>query len=296
MVTLINEIGRLALGGAQFGNRYGIASSSNMSDTDAIEIIKTAYSAGVTTFDTAAVYGSSEAIFGSANIGPLNIITKLPPIPLNCINVEQWTHEQVFNSLKRLRIDQIYGLLLHNPIDLVGVNGSILYSALCRLKEQGLIKLIGVSIYSPYELSDIWGKYEIDIVQAPYNIFDQRIEESGWAAKIGDSGMELHIRSIFLQGLLLMDPDSYPSYFYPWRNLLDKWKIVCSSNNYSPLEACVGFAINSNARKVVIGVQSLSQCLQVTNAWENSKNKGCLDGLACKDLRLIDPRQWNLKK
>jgi ribosome-associated toxin RatA of RatAB toxin-antitoxin module len=92
-----------------------------------------------------------------------------------------------------------------------------------------------------------------------------------------------------------MDSCKYPNYFNPWKNILNEWKLRCSSNHRTPLDVCVNFAMNSRAQKVLIGVQSLSECTQVLESWKNAKNVRYLSAMPCEDLRLIDPRQWSAR-
>ena len=102
-------------------------------------------------------------------------------------------------SLKRLGVSKLYGLLLHNSQQLLSSQGEALYQALVAIQGQGRVEKIGVSVYGPDELDAIWPSYKFDLVQAPFNILDRRLVISGWLARLGRSGTEIHVRSVFLQ-------------------------------------------------------------------------------------------------
>ena len=208
---------KLALGTVQFGMKYGIANDSNTFPQSEIkEILKLAALKNINTIDTAISYGSSEKNLGKEKLDTFNVITKLKSLPNNKRNISLWVEKEINSSLKRLNQKKVYGLLLHNTMDLIGVNGNKIYDALLELKEKNLISKIGISIYSPDELDIIISKFKIDIVQSPFNVFDTRLQDSGWMKELYDMNIEIHTRSTFLQGLLLMHEEKIPSKFSKW--------------------------------------------------------------------------------
>ena len=205
---------KLALGTVQFGLPYGISNQSGkVMREDVKRILALSRASGINTIDTAIAYGDSEACLGAAGIEGFNIITKLPTIPERVADVGYWVRDQVHASLHRLGLQTAYGLLMHQPKQLLGLKGKAVVQALERLKVEGVMQKIGVSIYSPTELDPVFEACQIDLVQAPFNLIDQRLNTTGWLQKLHNAGVEVHTRSTFLQGLLLMPSTMIPEKF-----------------------------------------------------------------------------------
>ena len=178
MVRLIN---RLALGTVQFGLPYGIANhAGQIPKEDGTGILDIAAENGIDTIDTAIAYGESEKRLGEIGVRSWQIISKLPVIPEDCPDILQWVTEAVGGSMQRLKVNKLYGLLLHRPEQLLKKNGDSLFGILQSLKEDGVVDKIGVSIYDPSELDTLCTRFQFDIVQAPFNILDRRLIDSGW--------------------------------------------------------------------------------------------------------------------
>jgi aryl-alcohol dehydrogenase-like predicted oxidoreductase len=289
------KIDRLALGTAQFGFSYGVANQQGQVSIDQVaEILRVASSVGVDTLDTAIAYGESEQVLGQVGVSSFKIISKLPALPDQSLDLQNQVIESVESSLYRLKIKQLYGLLLHRPGQLLNNQGLVLYQALQDLKNKGLVKKIGISIYSSTELETLCRSFEFDLIQAPFNIFDRRLEKQGWLDKFKKRGVEIHVRSIFLQGLLLMDSASRPPYFDSWGFLFKRLEEWCKTEDLSLLEACLGTAwLNQNIHRIVVGVDSLAQ-LQEIVAMITDKLLPPPDDLSCEDTHLINPSQWKL--
>lgn len=286
---------RLALGTAQFGQAYGVANTSGQIRPCAVaEILELAGSQGVDTLDTAIAYGASETCLGDAGVASWRVITKLPALPDGVSNVSAWVEMQVHGSLQRLRVPQLEGLLLHRPTDLLGRQGGRLQRALDALKSRGWIRSTGVSIYDPGELDLLWGVWRTDIVQAPFNVLDRRLVSSGWLARLSKHGVRVHLRSLFLQGLLLMPPSQRPAWFASWRELLDRWSSWCSEHSVPPLQAALACARRlTGVERLVVGVDSVTQ-LQEVLAADSLDAPVPPDELLSEDRELIEPSHWRL--
>jgi hypothetical protein len=286
---------RLALGTAQFGMSYGIANQvGQVTHDEAIAILNESWSAGVNTLDTAIAYGESEKRLGEIGIENWQVITKLPTLPANRIDIDNWVKESVFGSLERLRIPKLSGILLHCPEQLHGHEGKKLFQSLVTLKEQNLVKSIGVSIYNPEELDALWSQFQFDIVQTPYNILDQRIATSGWLKRLNQAGIEVHVRSVFLQGLLLMEKLKRPEKFNHWQHLWDCWENWLEDQAMSPLQACLGFVLSQpEINRVLVGVDSLKQLKEVFAASSVGKSVVPPIELMSEDQNLIHPSFWS---
>jgi aryl-alcohol dehydrogenase-like predicted oxidoreductase len=285
----------IALGTAQFGLEYGVANQQGkVSADEAHKIVNHALSSGMNTIDTAIAYGDSEECLGRIGMADWRVVSKLPKIPPKTRDIPSWVEECVHGSLQRLRVPQLYGLLLHRPHQLFGHGGNQLYETMNLLKVKGLVNKTGVSIYSPEDLAPIFERFSFDIVQAPFNILDRGLENSGWLSRLHNMGVEVHVRSIFLQGLLLMKPDARPSYFYPWLPLLREWDSWLLASGLTPLQACLGFVLSrSDIGRIVVGVDRLEQLQQILAA-TIIDSVSPPDQLCCNDPNLINPARWRL--
>jgi aryl-alcohol dehydrogenase-like predicted oxidoreductase len=283
---------KLAMGTVQFGLPYGIANISGQIDKKTVsKLLYRAKEVGIDTLDTAISYGESEQCLGENGVEGWRIITKLPKVPNSCDNVIAWVEDQVSNSLARLNVTRLGGLLLHQPNQLLELNGKFIWSALQKIKENGIVEKIGFSIYKPEELDLLWPYFQPDLVQAPYNIVDRRLKTSGWLQKMTDLGVETHVRSVFLQGLLLMGENKRPKKFNRWARFWAEWDKWLYENGLTAQQACLGLVMTeSNINKVVIGVDSLFQLEEILS--NINTNIIQFPEMSTNDVNLIDPSRW----
>ena len=285
---------RLALGTAQFGLPYGIANQAGqVSRKDVSAMLQLAASHGVDTLDTAIAYGESEKCLGYAGVQGFKLVTKLAALPDKCPNIITWVKEHLDASFARLGISAIYGLLLHRPEQLLGNDGKELFEALCIVKESGKVQKIGISIYNPLELESLTRLFHFDLVQAPFNLVDRRLSESGWLQRLKLDGVEIHTRSAFLQGLLLMSEKDMPSKFNPWSDLLKTWRTWLSEQKVSGVQACLAFVLSfPQIDRVIVGADSASQLQQILEA---ASIVSTIDfpNLSTEDENLINPSLWS---
>ncbi len=286
---------KLALGTVQFGLSYGIANKSGQVGQEEVkEILSVARLNYIDTLDTAITYGESEACLGEVGIDGFNVITKLPAFAGNIQSINSWVNDQIKTSLKRLNTSKLYAILLHRPEQLLTSKGDALWRSLEKLKEDGVVKKIGVSISNPSELDHLSNSFSIDLVQAPFNLIDQRLVSSGWLDKLYLSGIEVHTRSAFLQGLLLMPINEIPKKFKNWLPLFITWHDWLHDNNISALKACIGFVqMHSQIKKFVVGVESTKQLRQLIQV-EKEQTSIVFPYINCSDEQLINPSNWNL--
>lgn len=284
---------RLALGSVQFGLAYGVANrGGQVAPAEAGEIVGVARSAGVDTIDTAIGYGDSEACLGNIGVADLRVITKLPGLPVGLADVRPWVEKEFTQALLRLQLTQVYGLLLHRPSDLLGPHGPALFDALTALKEQHKVVKIGVSVYAPSELVSLTARFDVDLVQAPFNLLDQRLSSSGWLDRLKDKDVEIHTRSAFLQGLLLMSRADIPSRFERWSGLWDSWHQWLQTSDSSALQACLAFPLSfEQVDRVVVGADSAKQFRQILQVLATPLSPA-LPELRCDSEDLINPAMW----
>ena len=224
-------------------------------------------------------------------------MTKLPPLPEGIRDDKLWLNEQVQASLKNLRVESLSGLLMHKSSDLFKKSNAPLLSGLRKLKETGVVNKVGVSIYNPSELDALADRgIEIDIVQAPFNILDRRIESSGWLNRLALADIEIHTRSVFLQGLLLQSKIQRAPYFNKWAKhfaIFDEW---VNDTGQTRLGASLNFVYSrAKISKVIVGVQDRGQLRGVVKSISLDRHSLVSSDLAIYDDSLINPSNWVVK-
>ena len=282
---------RIILGGAQLGLPYGVLGTGGKLNTlEVKDLLDAAESIGIQTIDTAIAYGTSESVIGDYSNSRFKIITKLPPLPDDVNDVSGWVRQQIDGSLTRLQTKNIDALLLHHPQDLTGEFGVKLEKVIGELLSEGFIKRFGVSIYAPDELTTIVGHFPIDVVQAPFNVFDQRIIP--WLKTLSKNGIEVHARSVFLQGVLIAAPEARPKRFKKWEDQFNQFDNWVSELSMSAISVCLGVALNQpGISHLVVGALNSSQLLE-TAAQIPKEFSHRSEDMQSNDPGLIDPRVW----
>lgn len=284
---------RIALGTAQFGMDYGINNKrGKIPAPEAYKILTLAIESNVDTLDTAIAYKDSEEILGRFMKGSVyewKIISKLP----ECENSQ--IESIVDTSLKKLNITKLYGCLIHSFGSYKRDNS--IWEGLERLKVKGKLKKIGFSLYYPKELDFILRKnIKIDMLQLPFNIFDQRF--LSYFSQLKEKGIELHTRSVFLQGLVFRDTKGLGSYFAPIKNKIEELVNLSKETGMPVFALCLNFALmNKDIDKVVVGVDSLQNFSEILKSLDCSAelNKsvfGRLSDFRINDENIILPFKW----
>jgi aryl-alcohol dehydrogenase-like predicted oxidoreductase len=273
---------------------YGVANvTGQVVPTDVRAILDLARRHGVDTLDTAIGYGDSEAELGRAGVDDFKIITKLPALPPDVRDVANWLLQQVQASMARLGVQRLHGLLLHRPGQLQGPHGQRLAAALATLRRRGEVERLGVSIYDPEELEPVLAVMTPDLVQAPLNLIDQRLIESGWLERLHRLGVKVHARSVFLQGLLLMPRQARLEQFAAWTELWARWHDWQQAQGAdAALNACLAFVLSHpQIERVLVGVDNPEQFAQLLQTVRQLR--GDWPSIACDDPELVNPSRWS---
>jgi len=286
---------KLALGTAQFGLNYGVANASGQVSVDEVrKILNYAHANGIESIDTATAYGSSEQVLGHCGVKSFKVISKIINVPNDNNNIYEWVEKQAVNSIDRLKINSLQGLLLHRPMQLFEPGGHSLYQSLLKLKQAKLVSKIGVSVYSPIELGSILAHWDFDIVQVPLNLIDRRMVASDSLARLKNKSIEIHVRSVFLQGLLLMPKARRPAFFLDWADIFQEYDNWLLNNSLSPLTACLQYALSlPEVDRIIVGVDSLQQLEQIIQA-STYKPLSFPNSFSCDDERLVNPASWRI--
>ena len=288
---------KLALGTVQFGMDYGINSGIKVEQNEVLKIVNLARKSGITLIDTAQLYGSSEKVLGNVNTVDFDIVTKSRAFEQDIINENEanLVINDLDHSLKLLKQKSLYAFLVHHGEDLLKPGGEMIFNKLQILKEKGLVKKIGFSAYIDNQLIKIIDRFDIDIIQLPMNILDNRLINNGLLNKLYSRGIEIHTRSVFLQGLLLMDMDKRPKYFDRWSNLWKFWYEWLADNKLSPLEASIRYMISKpEISRVLVGVDNKDQLKNIINA-SDGNIPTIPEELTTDDPDLLNPGNWVIK-
>jgi aryl-alcohol dehydrogenase-like predicted oxidoreductase len=292
---------KLGLGTVQFGMPYGIAHRGEAAASGELAaILRRAAESGIDCLDTAPAYGESEARLGSAmGDTTFRIVTKTPAFRADEISAADGAlvRSTFMQSLERLRRPRIYGLLVHHAGDLLKPGGRRLAEAMQDLKRDGLVEKIGLSVYTGDEIDRALDIFEPDLVQLPVNVFDQRLLQSGHVERLRRRGIEIHARSVFLQGLLLMNPDAVPDYFSPLRETLADYATRLNAMGMTRLQGALAFVRGLDAIDyAIVGAQSSEQLEEIVAAARVPFEPLDFSRYAVADEDMVLPSRWKLTR
>ncbi len=296
-----SRLNRIGLGTAQFGMPYGISNTRGQIDkTESQRILQLATQNGIELIDTAAMYGESEQILGEL-LGEkhhFHVITKTisPKEPLTTTKQVRTIFDTFVSSLKRLKQHSVYALLVHAAADLFTPAGAGLIEMLQKAQQDKQVEKIGVSVYNRVTLEKVLGVFTPDIIQAPVGILDQRLLSSGLLHDLHDAGVEIHARSIFLQGLLLMPPEQLDAFFTPIRPHLEKVRSFIRDHDETLIEGALHAVLQHDCiDAVIVGVTSAQELQEVCTAYRNlPQNKIDYSDCALADELFLNPSRWQI--
>lgn len=281
---------KIILGTAQFGLKYGISNKNGIpTEIELKSILLTAKKFGVNFLDTAQAYGNAELQIGKFSDINFEIITKFPKV-----SSEKELIQSLNKSCESLKTNSIYGYLAHNA-DVI-INNPQLWNILLEAKESQKIRKIGFSLYYPEQLESLLIKKCVpDLVQLPYSIFDRKFENQLRLLK--EIGTEIHVRSVFLQGLYFMNPNQLPIKLEKLKSSLNDLNKISKKYNVSVGEIALNYVIaNPYIDKIVFGVETSEQLIQninMVNNWkENPDIFSKITSIKIKDEKLLNPANW----
>ena len=273
-------MGKLVLGTVQFGLQYGVNSAGRPDENAVSDILSEATKAGITTLDTSSAYGNAEEVLGNCGTNNFKIVSKFPR---GTASVE----EKFCQSLSLLKKDSLYGYLLHHFE--VYKNNAGVWDDFRKLRDQHRVERIGFSLYEPFEL-DLLIKNHVDfnILQIPFNLFDRKFEP--YLRELHAEGVEIHVRSTFLQGLFFKDRNALPEKLLPLKKYLQQ---LDDYSNESGLTISQ-LALNYNLQYpyidgVLIGVDNVRQLRENIEAISNIHVELDFD---IKEKELLNPVNW----
>ena len=293
----MRNLSKLILGSAHWGGSYGVAQPSTRMKLEEITgIASHAAFYGTSLIDTARLYPNSEEIIGQAKLDNFEVITKT--IKFNDNNITEKHAEKLkiaFKlSLRELGRHKVHALLFHQAADILKPGGYHLIDAVNELKSENLIDKFGVSVYYSDAIEKITQILAPDIVQLPFSLFDQRFLRDGTIEELSSRDVEIHARSLFLQGLPFLEPNKLPTYFKPWQEFFRNFSHDCCSQNITADAVCTSFINSINEIDgYVVGINSKEEIdrffVNLTQPFISHFLK-----YECHDDALLDPSQWRI--
>ena len=287
------SLAKTILGTAKFGMNYGTLDTNRVSPEEVRSILERASEVGINRIDTASSYGVAERLIGASDNSSRLIISKITVDKFGKSNYANQVQISVRNSLSNLKVDRLHAVLFHNTDDLFEKNGEKLYRSALSLRDEGLVNHIGCSVYTPEELQTVISSFDFEFFQLPLNVLDRRFLDSGLIESLSKSGKEVHIRSVFLKGLLLRTSGQYPSWMSTHDNSFAEWQSHLVEHQLNPVQTCLDFAHSiEGVSGVVVGVSSLIQLNEIVSYGKN-RIQAPVFSPSYVDPMFFDPRKWS---
>ena len=286
------RLAKLVLGTAQFGLDYGVSNTrGRMSDAEAAATLQLAALSGIGVVDTAAQYGEAEDVLGRLLPKPhtFRLITKTAPLTKGVDAVESRARA----SLERMGVESAEALLVHSTADLMSADGPALWDRMKKLKDEGLFRSIGISAYAGDDPLGLARRFKPDLMQLPASVLDQRLIKGGVLTEIAALGVEIHLRSIFLQGLLFLPRDGLPERLSGAGPGLSRIRRAMAEAGADPLQAALAFVLGRpEASAVVVGVSSAQELRAIVAAASAPAPSLDWSSLALDHPLALDPHRW----
>lgn len=281
---------KLIIGTANFTQKYGTNNKKIRLD-ETKKILDLAKKNQINSLDTAESYLSNHQLFKDSKY-KFKLISKINPD-------DHWTSydyckKKLLSQIKKLN-NSIEILLFHDVNILYKKKGEDIFNNIKLLKKRGFFKKIGISIYDPSCLNYLISRYDIEVVQCPFNILDKRIVTSGWLSRLQKKDIEVHARSVFLQGILVNEEIYKIQYFNKWKKFFFEWFQNLRRKKISPIDYCLSDISSYNFDRIIIGINNSNNLIDIINFKLIEKKKRMLK-FKINDLSLIDPRNWRVKK
>ena len=248
---------KLCIGTVKFGLNYGAINNQKIRINEIKRIFNYLNNTNINFLDTASSYGTSEKTIGKIKSRKFNIISKI-----YIKNIDSNIEKYLKKSFQNLKTKKIYGILIHNSEILLKKESYKIYEQLCILKKKKLVNKIGISVYDTEVLKKIIKKFKFDIVQFQANVFDRSFLKNQKLKYYKSLGMELHVRSIFLQGVLLSN--KIPKKIRDNGKILKKYYNYLKKNNLNPLDFCLNFILQfKEIDKIIVGIDNLNNLKQI---------------------------------
>jgi aryl-alcohol dehydrogenase-like predicted oxidoreductase len=288
---MTSPLSKLGLGSAQFGLDQTTLIRGRAPKAEARDILDIAARAQLPVLDVDGHSGVAEAALGE-------VLPRPTPFRVSISTVRpdrgpDYVEAEARATLRRLGVEQADAILVPCAADLFGPHGMALWNRLRAMKDAGLTRKIGVSVFASDDPLGVARRFRPDIVQAPASLLDQRLLIDGTLAALAGIGVEVHLRSIFLNGLLFLPPDRAPTHLKAAASRISRARRLIAEGRSDPLQAALGFALSRvEAATVLVGVTSAAELSAVIAAASSPPPDLDWDEMAIDDPIALDPRAW----
>jgi len=288
-----HNLSNVILGTAQLGLNYGISNPVGLvPPEEARSVLEAAHDQKILILDTAQAYGSSENVIGQYKNSIFEVQTKIGAYPPSEADWFGWLRNTISKSKQRLGHHRLKTVFMHDTKQLLGPEENKAKEAISNLAGENLDYSIGASLYEPNEWERLKEVDAISVFQVPFSIFDRRFETH--IHEMLEMNKQVQVRSVFLQGLLLMDPQELPHYFTPWKEILYQFQEFCEERQVTKAAAAAGFALQvPQLSGVVIGFHEKKQLVQLSEELRNLDTEHLhYPNFGTFEEALLDPRTW----
>ena len=276
----------IGLGSAQFGLNYGVNNITGIPNLSELKgILSLAKKNKVDLIDTAYQYGNSEINLGQASVDGFKVVSKLP----HGVRKKE-IKKIVFSTLERLKIEKLYGLLIHNYLDFV--DDPKIWEEMTELQSNGIVDKVGFSFFDPNQIDET-DNLEVNLAQIPYNLFDTRFEK--YFSNFKRKNIEIHVRSIFLQGLIFIKPENLSGNLIAFKEDLIKFNNLCPTTEEKIQLAFLKAQQAKYIDYVIIGVEKEIQLSQnLLNKFDAEQKKIIIPKFKMINDKLVNPSTWKI--
>jgi len=285
-------VSKLGLAAAQFGlDGMGASPRARSPQIETRDILNIAARAQLSVLDVSGVYGGAETVLGDLMPRPVPFRVTLSAVRAD--RGPDFVENEARASLRRLGIERADAIIVSSPSELFGPHGAALWDRLARMKDQGLFAKIGVAAHASDDPVGVARRFKPDILQAPASLLDQRLLADGSLSRIAGMGIEVQLRSIFLNGLLFLPPDRVPAQLKGASGRLSRVRRMIAEGRSDPLQAALGFALSRpEASAVLVGATTAAELSAVVAAASSPPPDLDWDDMAIDDPVALDPRRW----
>ncbi|MFM8821082.1 MAG: aldo/keto reductase [Phenylobacterium sp.] len=285
-----SPVSKLGLGSGQFAFDRAPARGRPV-QAEVRDILEIAARSGIHLVDITGRSGQSEREIGA-------MIPKPDPFRICISTVRPDRGPDIVEAearacLERLGVSQAECILVPSVAELLGPCGALMWDRLKALRDEGLTRKIGVSVFASDDPLGVARRFRPDVVQAPASLLDQRLINDGTLAAIADLGIEVHLRSIFLNGLLLLPPDRAPNHLQAAAARISRARRMIAEGRSDPLQAALGFALSRpEASAVLVGPASAAEFNAMVAAAGSPPPDLDWDDMAINDPAALDSGAW----
>lgn len=288
---MTSPLSKLGLGSGQFGLDQPTAARGRPRAAEAREILTIAARSGLQVFEASRHSEAADLALGQ-------VLPRPTPFRITVTTIRpdrgpDLAEAELRSQLRRLGLDRADTVLAPSATDLLSPNGPALWERLQKLRDEGLCRKIGVSVYASDDPLPLARRFKPDVVQAPMSLLDQRLLVDGTLAGLADMDIEVQLRSIFLNGLLFLPPDRAPNHLKAAAGRISRARRLIAEGRSDPLQAALGFALSRpEASSVLVGVASAAEMSAVVAAASSPPPDLDWDEMAIDDPVALDPRAW----